>query len=130
MSPTNWRTACLPSLRPILSLIMTGSPNQEHYLKNQSDKKYASGLFAKKSHNPTSYGSEGDTSFANDSQRGFVPLSDESTQSKAFASRVEPKPFSPETTFGQDIEMQGDREAHKGIHVRNDMRVDYSGRGV
>lgn len=109
---------------------MTGSPNQDHYLKNQSDKKYASGLFAKKNQVPASYGSQGDTTDTNESQRGFVPLSEESIQSKAFATKAEPKPFSPETRFGQDIEMQGVKGAYKNIHVRNDMSVDYSGQRV
>ena len=66
----------------------------------------------------------------NESQRGFVPLSEHSSQSKAFAAKVEPRPFSPDTDSGRDIEMQGIRGAHKGIHVRNDMSVDYSGQGT
>ena len=121
-------TACLPSLRPILSLIVTGSPNQDHYVKNNSDKRYASNLFAKKSQNTNSYGSHGDSANGNDSQRGFVPLSEELTPSKTFAATAEPRPFSsPEADSGRDIEMQGFRDGYKGIRVRNDMNVDYSG---
>ena len=109
---------------------MTGSPNQDHYLKNHSDKRYAAGLFAKKSQNAASYGSQGDIANVTESQRGFVPLSEQSSESKAFAAKVEQRPFSPDTDSGRDFEMQGIRGAHKGIHVRNDMRVDYSGQSA
>ena len=109
---------------------MTGSPNQDHYIKNQSDKRYTAGLFAKKSQNKASYGSQGVTANVNESQRGFVPLSEQSSQSKAFAVKVEQRPFSPDTDFGQDFEMQGIRGGHKCIHVRNDMSVEYSGQGA
>lgn len=104
---------------------MTGSPNQSHYIKNQSDKRYASGLFAKKSQNSASYGSQGVSTNENESQRGFVPLFEEPVQSTAFAAKAEPARFQPENGTG-DIEMQGVKEAHQGIHVRNDMNVDYS----
>ena len=109
---------------------MTGSPNQDHYIKNQSDKRHAAGLFAKKSKNKASYGSQRVTANVNESQRGFVPLSEQSSQSKAFAAKVEQRSFSPDTDFGRDIEMQRTRGAHKGIHVRTDMSVDYSGQGA
>ena len=109
---------------------MTGSPNQDHYLKNQSDKRYTAGSFAKKSQTKASYGSQGVTVNVNESQRGFVPLSEQSSQSKAFAAKVKQRSFSPDTDFGRDIEMQRIRGAHKGIHVRTDMSVDYSGLGA
>ena len=109
---------------------MTGSPTQDHYLKNQSDKRYAAGLFAKKSQNTASYGSQGDTANVKESQRGFVPLSEQSSQSKTFTARVEQRVFSPDTDSGRDFEMQRIRGAHKGIHVRNDMSVDYLDQGA
>lgn len=121
--------ACLPSLRPILSMIMTGSPNLSHYLKNHSGGRYTPSLFAKrakKSQNSTSYGSQGDAIGANESQRGFVHLPGEPAQSKAFAARAEATSLPLESGFGEDIEMQGVTKTNTGIHVRNDMSVDYT----
>lgn len=104
-------------------MITTGSPNQNHYLKNHSDKRHASALFAKNNQNSASYGSEGNTFDENNSQRGFVVLSGEPARSEASAAaNVEP-PFRPEYGLGQAIEMQGVREEHKGIHVRNEIIV-------
>ena len=117
----DWSTACLPSLRPILSLIMTGSPNQSHSLKKQSEKRYATGLFEKRSQNFASYSAQGDTVNEHNSQRGFVPLSEAPAVSNAFAANAEPTPFRNENGFGHDIEMQG----LNNIHVRNEMSSDY-----
>ncbi|KAL9129396.1 MAG: hypothetical protein Q9175_007303 [Cornicularia normoerica] len=122
--------ACLPSLRPILSLITTGSPNQDHYLKNHSDKRYPSSFFAKKSQKLANCGSKGETTDESDSQRKFIPLSEQSARSEASAAKAEPRPFRPDNSFGGDIEMQGMKGAYKGIHVRNDTSVDYSAKRV
>ena len=108
---------------------MTGSPNLSHYLKNYSGGKYTPSLFAKrakKSQSSTTYGSQGDTTDANESQRGFVHLPGEPAQSKRFVTRPEAISIPLENGFGEDIEMQGVTKANTGIHVRNDMSVDYA----
>lgn len=116
--------ACLPSLRPILSLVTGCSPSQNHYLENKSDNKFVSLFFAKRSRGSSSYRSHRKPTEESESQRGFVPLSEGRTLSKAFTGKTD----SPvrEHGSGEDIEMQGGVNTSKSIHVRSDMNMDYS----
>ncbi|KAM0796944.1 hypothetical protein BDR22DRAFT_811162 [Usnea florida] len=96
--------ACLPSLRPILSLVTDWSPFRNHCYNNQSDNRYISSLFAKRSRDSASRRSHRKPTDQSESQRGFVSLSDGGTLSRAFAGKAD----SPERErgFGEDIEMQ------------------------
>ena len=121
---TNFHTACLPSLRPILSLVTGSSPSQNHYLKNKSHNRFGSLFFAKRSRGSTSYRSHRKPTEESESQRGFVPLSEGRTLSKAFTGKTD----SPVRKYGsgEDIEMQGEENTSKSIDVRSDTNVDYS----
>ena len=103
---------------------MTNSPNQNHYHKSKSDNRFISLLFAKRSRGSPSYRGHRKPTEESESQRGFVPLSEGGTLSKAFAGKTD----SPVREYGsgEDIEMQGGDSACKSIHVRRDMNVDYS----
>ncbi|KAL9083354.1 MAG: hypothetical protein Q9165_008554 [Trypethelium subeluteriae] len=122
--------ACLPSLRPILSLVLHGTPTANHYLHNpsggqtNSNSKGTHGIsLFKKSHDTSSYGSqtgsyagqggEADT----ESQRGFARLHDEPVRSTAFATkRTEGRDGSE-----RDIEMGG-MGTERGIRVKNEIK--------
>ena len=97
---------------------------QNHYLNDQSENKYISTFFAKKSQGSASYGSRGEPTEETESQRGFVPLSEGGTSSNAFAGKARPSTL--ELGSGEDIEMQGDENTCEVIHVRSDMSVAYS----
>ncbi|KAL8726561.1 MAG: hypothetical protein Q9181_005998 [Wetmoreana brouardii] len=115
--------ACLPSLRPILTMITTGAPSPSHHLKDQSEKPYR---FAKKSQQSASSGWQENIYHIyqkNGQQRGFVPLYGHAGGSKSWATRADS--CDAETAdSGPDMELQEVESAQRGIHVRNEIRAE------
>ena len=115
--------ACLPSLRPIFSLVLKRSPNKSHDPKHSSYKHQVLDISSKNSRRIS------DTIDKPESQRGFVALSGQSGRTETTVTRVESYALGQGNSFGCDIEMQGLSSTYKGIHVRNDMSVDWTENG-
>lgn len=116
-------TACLPSLRPILSLILYGDPNPSaRGTKDNAPSRSWTRI------QPSPAGqSHGQPTSVSDSQHSFSPLPDETF---GFSGTKQPHGTSitslgePKINDGEDIEMQiGGRRAKSGIHVRSDVTV-------
>ena len=119
--------ACLPSLRPILSLLLTGSAvpstraTSQQYI-NSRDSRGKRKAFGS-SHQYT------DQSSITDSQHNFVPISDTtqpySGTTESYATHIASKrDISPE-----DIEMQNSSQSGGGIKVRSDVAVKWTADG-
>ena len=116
--------ACLPSLRPILSLLLTGSPlpssrgtsNQYIVSRDSRGKKNISGNSRQFS----------DQSSITDSQHNFVPISDKSqTYSGVAADSYATYIAGRRDRSSEDIEMQNASEPSGGIKVRSDVAVKW-----
>ena len=116
--------ACLPSLRPILSLIrtVTDSPDPSRYPKKTSTRSKISNLYSKISQSRSRYPGPGDTVHEAESQRGFVPLHGEPARTETFVT-ANSGGSEQKSAFDRDIEMHGISRAHEVIHVRTDTSV-------
>lgn len=119
----NSTAACLPSLRPILSLILYGEPNPSA----RSSKGAAFSRPWTRSQHSATVPTHGKPTSVSESQHNFIPLSDEAfgfsgtgqTQGTAVTSLGERK-----IRDDGDIEMQtGGRRGKSGIQVRSDVTV-------
>ena len=119
----NWVIACLPSLRPVLSLILHGEPNPS--LRDTRRKSFSRAWT--RSHSSAAVQSRGQRTTASESQHTFVPLPDEAL---GFSATEQVHGIAV-TSSGdrnahqhEDIEMQeGDRRAKVDIQVRSDVIV-------
>ncbi|KAI4254521.1 MAG: hypothetical protein LQ352_003055 [Teloschistes flavicans] len=118
--------ACLPSLRPILSMAVAATPDLLRYLKDQSSRRYRSGFFAKQKLHSGSSGSHGNNRQHAGVQRGFVPLTEHSSTSDAWTGEAGHKEM--EKGYGSEagMEMHGVSDTRGGIYVRNDIRAEYT----
>ena len=124
----NQSIACLPSLRPILSLLLTGSAvpssrgtsNQYIISRDSRKKQNISGTSRQFS----------DQSSITDSQHNFVPISDKSqtydgVAADSYATYIAGRrDRSPE-----DIEMQNASESSGRIKVRSDVAIKWDAEG-
>ena len=118
---------CLPSLRPILSLAITGSPNPSAYATGN---RYASGKSLKRSQNiSTGSRTQPDQISESDSQHQFVPLDDETDEYSGLKSSRSTVVAGERQVPASDIEMQGLPNASRGINVRSDVAVKWTGGG-
>ena len=107
-------------------MVISKSPDLGKYLKDDSGKRYASSWFMKKSQQSASSGSHGDIAQEPGKQRGFVALYEHASESKAWAARANPHDPEANNGSGPGVELQGVENLHRGIHVRNEIRAEYS----
>ncbi|KAL9585460.1 MAG: hypothetical protein Q9203_004241 [Teloschistes exilis] len=118
--------ACLPSLRPILSMAVAATPNPLKYLKDTPSGRYGFGMFARQKLHSRSSDTHGDSNQHAGNQRDFVPLNESSIASNAWASRTNIQEM--EKGYGSEagMEMHGVRDTRSGICLRNDIRAEYT----
>lgn len=120
-------SGCLPSLRPIYSLLLTGSPmpstraTSQQYINSRDSRGKRKVLSSTRQFS--------DQSSITDSQHNFVPISDNaqpySGGSESYATHIAGnRDISPE-----DIEMQNPSQSGGGIKVRSDVAVKWTADG-
>ncbi|KAI4195447.1 MAG: hypothetical protein LQ350_007211, partial [Teloschistes chrysophthalmus] len=97
-------------------MVITATPNPLHYLKGQSFRRYGSGMFAKQKPHSGSSGRHEDSTQHTGNQRGFVPLTDNSNMSNAWAGKADVQEMEKGYEFETGMEMHGVRDTGSGIH--------------